>query len=1546
MPWGFRLPDHRCIRIQGASEHNLRHLDLEIPVGRLTVISGVSGSGKSSLAFDTLYREAQRRFLELLPGYARAFTSGLRRPAVESITGLGPGVAVDQRVSLTNPRSTVGTLSELWDLLRVLYARVGDAPTGVQPTRGLFSFNGAGACPHCQGLGVEDALDLEALVADASKSLRQGALAVTTPFAGGYLMYSQVTLTSLDALLKAHGGNVDTPWRDLTEEVRRVVLHGSDRLTISLGKHTLETRLKWKGITARPQPEGLYRGLVPVMEEILHTKRNDGILRFARTGPCSACGGTRLRDEARAVRVAGRGIHELAHLRPSELVSWMESLQLKGAAQAVGQALVSEVRSRASLMAELGLGHLTLDCPAPGLNQGEARRLRLLSLALGELRDLLVVLDEPSGGLHSIDVPGLVRVLQGMVAKGQTVVVVDHDPMLAKAADHVIRLGPGGGSEGGRIVDAVPEPILMPPPSTKPLPLLSVGSGTIIRGGLNVITGRSGAGKRAFLQRAGIALGAIFPRILRVDAEPIGRTPRSCIATYTGAMDLLRDRYAATEEAKALGLGRGAFSFNTEGGRCEACQGAGVREFGMRHLGAVEVVCEVCEGKRFRADVLRVKVEGLNLAELLELEIGQAVSILVDNPKLTRILTSLVELGMGHLSLGHRAPDLSGGEAQRVKLATELARTESDEALLLLEEPMTGLHPVDAAVLLRALRRIREAGHTLLVVEHHLGLVRIADRVVELEAGRVVFEGTVTELAGSDTATGLALGGRIPLPCRRDATPDAASPIRLEGVSTHTLKGVDAAFPVPGLTVVTGPSGSGKSSLVFDTLLAESQARFADLVSPWARRFLPQGGGAHLEAAWDLRASLGIGTAAARRNPRSTVGTASGLDELLRLLFSREGLRPDGTSAGLPASAFSPHTHAGACSACRGLGFRVDLDANRLVTHPHLPLEAGALGGSRFGTYLGEAEGQHMATLRTAAKALGLDCSGPWDGLTPEAQNLALEGAGERVFEVKWAYRRGKREGIHTFERPWEGLRHLALQEQVRLQGDPKGDELERLLMDIPCRECQGERLAEVPRSICLGGCRLPELERLPLTALVDWVAGLGTSPTTAAARSALRTHLDALEQAGLGYVALERELSTLSGGEAQRLRLTSALRTGLTGIAYVLDEPTLGLHPADIARLIGVLRRLAEAGNAVVVVEHHPDVVRAADHVLELGPGAGPEGGQLVASGTPEELAVRSGSHTARLLAEAPLEARASRQGRSGLRILGAHRHNLQDLDVELPAGVLAVVIGPSGSGKSTLLLEVVAASLQAGRPLGCRSLEGMGAFGEVLATEQEALAISGTSTVATLMDLAGPLRRRFAASPDAKRQGLSSKAFSLTHPGGRCEACEGRGVVTVPMDLLPDVAVPCETCGGRRFRPEILAVAVEGLNLADLLDLPVREVLLRFPALQAPLQALVSLGLGYLPLGQMASTLSEGERQRLRLAWLLAEPKAQPVAVLLDEPTRGLGPGEVACLCDALGRLADQGHLVVAVTHHPDLIRAADWTVELGPVGGPGGGRLVRMG
>ncbi len=1609
------MPGVNLLSVRGAGEHNLKGIDVDLPRGAVVVVSGVSGSGKSSLAFDTICREAQRRYLETFSSYARQFLGRIARPSVRSISGLSPAIAVDQRTTLRNPRSTVGTLSGLHDDLRLLFARLGTAPAGVRLERRLFSFNSPhGACPACQGLGVEDRLDPERLVADPSKTIRQGALVITTPT--GYVIYSQVTIDVLDQVCRAHGFDVDTPWRDLADEQRGIVLNGSDRIRIPYGKHPLESRLRWSGITARPREEGVYKGILPVMEQILKRSRNRNILRFVRSLPCRACGGARLRPEALAVTVAGRRIGELSALAIESLGGAIRALAFAAPEAPVGEPIRAAMLARIDLMSRLGLDHLTLDRSSLTLSGGEAQRLRLASQVGSDLGGVLYVFDEPSIGLHPLEQDRLLDVVAMLRDRGNTVIVVEHDEETMRRADWLVDVGPGAGEQGGELLYSGPVDGLTArgdrrsrtraflcgeeqagvPAGRRP------GAGALalddacrhnldhvhaefLLGALNVVTGVSGAGKSSLVEELVERVGrgqvgaGVIGKVIEIDQSPIGRTPRSNPATYTGLSDAVRDLFAALPESAARGFGKGRFSFNVAGGRCEACQGAGVQRIGMHFLGQVDVVCDACGGKRFNDETLEVAYQGRTIHDLLETTIDDAAGLLAGQPKAARIVAALRDLGLGYLRLGQPSTTLSGGEAQRVKLAAELGRPGRGHTLYALDEPTTGLHRADVGVLIAALAKLVEQGHTVVVVEHDLDVVRHADRVIDLgpgggrHGGRVVISGTPEEVGRCEASrTGAALrhltaqssaptrSSSVPTPQSSASTLQSSVPIAFAGVRTHNLEGIDVSFPAGELTVVTGVSGSGKSSLAFDTLYAEGRNRFTESFSAYARRFLEKTGDAEFDRVSGLTPVVAIRQRAASRNPRSTVGTMTEIADHDRLMFARIGVGGPADRATLTSTFFSPNAEQGACPVCKGLGSISECDPDTLVTHPERPLLAGAMDGHKTGRFYGDPDGRYVATLRAVGAALGVEYGVPYRDLDARARDAAMRGTGDLELEVDWHFRRGARAGVHRFRTKWVGFIGCVGEEYARKHADRRGAALEPLLHAVACAACGGARLRPEALAVRVGGLSIADLLALTVTGSLAFFAALDAGglegwrrEATADLRCDVVARLEHLRDAGLGYLSLDRPASTLSSGEAQRIRLATEIGSGLTGITYVLDEPTPGLHARDTARLVGLMRDLRDAGNTVVVVEHDEDVIRAADHVIDLGPGAGAEGGRVVAAGPPAAIAACQASVTGRYLRGAGRAAgEAPRTLRPGVTVAHATLHNLCDLGVEIPAGGLVAVTGVSGSGKSTLVFDVLAPALagERGRSVSPRATVTVHEpFARVVAADRDGLAGTPSSTPATLLGIYDAIRDRFAATDEAKAAGLGKRHFSFNVKGGRCERCEGAGRVRVSMDFLPDVWVPCEECGGRRFAPAVLACRLDGRSIADVLEMTggeARQAFGGWPAVARPLGLLVEIGLGYVRLGQGADTLSGGERQRLLLATELIREAVGPTLFLFDEPTTGLHFEDVDRLLGLFDRLVAAGHTVLVAEHHLGVIRAADWVIDLGPEGGDGGGRVVAAG
>jgi excinuclease ABC subunit A len=934
--------DPRWIEIRGAREHNLKNLDLRLPRGKLIVITGVSGSGKSSLAFDTLYAEGQRRYVESLSAYARQFLGQLRKPDADHIQGLSPAIAIEQRTAGQNPRSTVATVTEIYDYLRVLFARVGvpycpvdDIPVGrqsldeivrgvlegfggervmilapvvqgrkgeyrkeleklrgrgfvraridgkvqeldeipalrkgvrhtieavvdrlsvepdrrsrltdsletalrltggwvtVESAKGMsrafseqaacvrcgrsfpelhprnFSFNSPyGACPTCQGLGFLHEVAPALVVVDPEQSVLTGALAIFHGAMDG--MMGQM----VREMGKHYGFDPTQPWRRLSHSARERILSGS-------GGEEFAIRIQ----TRRGRYEGraAFEGVIPNLERRFKETRSsevrDWIARLMSPRPCPECGGGRLRAESRAVRAGGFRIHEWARLSVGEARASVDDLCGDARTRAITGQLRKEIHDRLQFLANVGLDYLTLDRAAGTLSSGEMQRIRLATQIGSQLVGVLYVLDEPSIGLHHRDNRRLLDALRELRDLGNTVVVVEHDLETVRTADHVVDLGPGAGKAGGHLVaQGTPQEIAAQPDSltgaylsgARSIPVPAgrrPGNGRelIVRGArehnlkdltvrfplgtFTCVTGVSGSGKSTLvneilyralarrLQRAATVPGAHdailggehLDKVIAIDQSPIGRTPRSNPATYTGAFDFIRNLFARLPEARVRGYRPGRFSFNVKGGRCEACKGDGVVKIEMHFLPDVYVTCEVCGGRRYNRETLEVAFKGRSIHDILEMTIEEAVSFFAPIPGLNRRLATLHDVGLGYLHLGQSATTLSGGEAQRVKLASELARVATGRTLYILDEPTTGLHLEDIRVLLGVLGKLVDAGNTVIVIEHQIDVIRSADWIVDLgpeggaAGGQIVAAGTPEDVAREAASwTGQALAG-------------------------------------------------------------------------------------------------------------------------------------------------------------------------------------------------------------------------------------------------------------------------------------------------------------------------------------------------------------------------------------------------------------------------------------------------------------------------------------------------------------------------------------------------------------------------------------------------------------------------------------------------------------------------------------------------------------------------------------------------------------------------------------------------------------------
>lgn len=1621
----------KCLVVKEASENNLKSISVSIPHQSFTVITGVSGSGKSSLAYNVIFKESQRRFLSSFSSFSRLYTAKLEKPKANSITGLQAALAVKQQSTAANPHSTVGTLSGLSDHLRLLFARMGRASCVVcgktfanstetvcrhcaherpRQLASLFSFNSYhGACKDCKGLGLREQIDVNKLISDPSLSLREGALVPTTPT--GYIVYSQVTVDALNTVCKAHGFDVDTPWQSLTDDQRHVILYGSEKVKVLFGKHALESRLKWKGITARPRVEGFYKGIIPIMEDILRRDRNENILRFASAFACKTCKGTRLSKEALAVDLAGTNIAELSKLSVDALEKRLMEIRSEVDQQAIFDAIMEKASKRISYLKMLGLGYLSLSREATSLSGGEAQRIRLAAQIGSGLQGVLYVLDEPSAGLHPYDNQNLLKMLKALRDNGNTVLVVEHDEDTIREADYLIDIGPKAGNNGGQLIyEGNPDTLLQQPenyPDSLTAHTLSQawqvkqivreGFGFIeifaaqlhnLRqidvsfrmGALNVVTGLSGAGKSTLVHqvlaksiRQNKAIGCdswdttlAIDRIIEVNQSPIGRTPRSNPATYTGLFEVIRSLFAEQPLSKILGFNKGQFSFNTAGGRCEHCNGAGRTHLGMHFLGDVEVACESCGGKRFNDATLEVTYRGKNIFEVLEMTFDEASKFFENIPPATKIIDQLIRLEVGYLRLGQPSTTLSGGEAQRVKLASELHKTTKGNGLYLLDEPTLGLHKADVAALLTALNDLIEQQNTVIVIEHDPTFILQADHIIDLgpeggeNGGALIFSGKPSELLNQpDSLTAKALNRIILKGSDASKTKQLSwnrdEFIQLKGISTHNLNQLDVKIPHGKTTVITGVSGSGKSALAFDTLYTECRNRFTESYTAYARRMMSKLSRPQLEEGSGFSPAIAIQQNNFHNDPRSTVGTMTGLSESYRLLFSRIGKTKDNQPHQMPASLFSFNHAKAACEMCNGLGRVLFADPQQFITHPEKALTTGAMDGTKPGSFFGEADGQYVQTLKTVGKIYGIDFELPYIQLDDTASRIALYGCGDEVFDVDWQFNRAGRKGNHQLRTKWKGFANLIEEDYHLKKQSKRGEAFEKIIREKLCPSCKGARLNSKVLSVKVDTLSIAEVSAMNVKEawiFFEQLPGKLSGIEKAVAlklQNQIQQKLKILAELGLSYLSADRPAASLSGGEARRVRMASQLEADLCGITYVIDEPTTGLHPRDTQKLLGVLDKLKALGNTMVYVEHDPEVIRHADYVIELGPGAGKYGGNLVFSGGRSTFLNTTDSLTAAYLNQKfSITSHEIDKAKPVMCLKGAAANNLQHINVEIPTAQLIAISGVSGSGKTSLAFDVIAESFKAGKPINCSSID-FADIQQLVVADQEEMSSSVLSTVASFTEVFELIRNLFALLPESKSLGLKKQHFSFNNAEGSCPNCKGQGKIKVSLDFLSDVYTTCEVCEGKRFKPKVLLPRWKNKSINEVLEMEVHEAANHFKSqkkIVQKLEVLEDVGLGYLRLGQTTNTLSGGESQRLKLANELLKGKQLRTLYIFDEPTSGLHFKDVEHLLKLFKRLVNDGHTVMVVEHNLHVITAADWLIDMGPEAGSEGGKIIYNG
>ncbi|ANH75690.1 excinuclease ABC subunit A [Ralstonia insidiosa] len=1908
------------IRLRGARQHNLKNLDLDLRTGEMTVVTGPSGSGKSSLVFDTLYAEGQRRYVETFSAYARQFLDRMDRPQVDHVEGVPPAIAIDQTNPVRSSRSTVGTMTELNDHLKLLFARAAqlfdrdtalpvrhDTPetiynellartreadprlvvtfpvelpantsaeevaqwlsvsgytrvqaerevmtpsgerklldvvadrfrlqgtervraleaiesslkrgggrvnvyvlpadeaaepeiwrfsTGLHcpesdlryadPQPALFSFNSAyGACDACRGFGRVIGVDLGLVIPDERKTLREGAI---KPMQTPAWKECQDDLMRYSA---AAGIPRDTPWAEMTEAQRDWVVNGDPAFKRG------GWNKQWYGV----------RRFFDYLESKAYKMHIRVLLsKYRSYTTCETCGGARLKTESMQWRLGskenadavlapehrfmprgvkwsraqlealpGLTVHDVMLLPIERIRRFFDALTLPSSLlDDALKLLLDEVRTRLAYLCDVGIGYLTLDRQSRTLSGGEVQRINLTTALGTSLVNTLFVLDEPSIGLHPRDLDRIVEAMQRLRDAGNTLVVVEHDPSVMLAADRLIDMGPGPGERGGTIVfDGTPAAIRKAdtltgaylsgqrrvanatdwqarPINGAPRLVLEGASQHNLQDvtievplqRLVCVTGVSGSGKSTLIQdvlhpalarhfgKATESPGAFralrgadqISDVVFVDQSPIGKTARSNPASYVGAFDEIRKLFAKVPMALQRGYTAGTFSFNSGDGRCPTCGGSGFEHVEMQFLSDIYLRCPDCDGTRYRAEILEVKLERgahkLSVADVLELTVSEAATVFANDADVLRVLQPIVDVGLEYVKLGQPVPTLSGGEAQRLKLAGFLAeaaqaaqaaarkRVKQDVPanagrLFMFDEPTTGLHFDDIAKLMRAFGKLLDAGHSLIVIEHNLDVIRAADWIIDLgpeggdAGGLLVCAGTTEQVkacAASHTGTALkqyeasigqpqAADEGVPLQsalaarrAQRAAVAEVQGEnvVRIVNAHEHNLKAMNVDIPHGKFNVVTGVSGSGKSTLAFDILFHEGQRRYLESLNAYARSIVQPAGRPEVDAVYGIPPTVAIEQRLSRGGRKSTVATTSEVWHFLRLLYVKLGVQHcihDGT----PVSAQSPEAiFAQLMRDHRGehIGLLAPLVVNRKGVYTDLAKWAKARGYThlrvdgefltvdpwprldRFREHTLElpvgdivVSPENEAALRTLmeqALEYGkgiMHVLAPLDGLQNAMHSGGTAHVGNvKVFSTKRACstcgtsypeldpRMFSYNSKHGWCPSCVGT-GLALTREQRaafddtvLGGDDRGREQtlpsEEVdpdgMTDLPCPDCHGTRLNPTARAVTFSDKPIVDIAQWTVSQTRRWIEGLDLVGREAdIARDVvaeIHSRLSFLEEVGLGYLSLDRAAPSLSGGEAQRIRLAAQLGSNLQGVCYVLDEPTIGLHPRDNQILLDALRKLGDKGNTLVVVEHDEDTIRRADYIIDIGPGAGKRGGTLVAQGGVQDLASQPDSLTGRFLArpiEHPLQPRrevvAPTNRGSGslavpaqwLTVHGAKLHNLRNVTATMPLSRLVAITGVSGSGKSTLARDVLMTNLldAVGRSVlsspatrrarkaaqaevpdaktprkldvkhdwhGCDGVTGWEAIDRVLEVDQTPIGKTPRSCPATYIGVWDTIRKLFADTLEARARGYTASRFSFNTGDGRCPACEGQGVRTIAMSFLPDVKVACDVCHGQRFNPETLAVTWRGKNIGEVLTMEIDEAVEFFSAMNSiahPLQLMKDVGLGYLTLGQPSPTLSGGEAQRIKLVTELSKvrdditrrgQKAPHTLYVLDEPTVGLHMADVAKLIRVLHRLADGGHSVIVIEHDLDVIAEADWILDLGPEGGDEGGTIV---